>query len=125
MAKYPNVYYTLDFTTTFRLAPGVSLYPADAGLNNSASFLAGIKRIGTDAIVERNVKDLTSLVQKYSDRIFWGTDMDAAWHFEDAVMDTIAGISRRIIGQLPAGIKEKYAYQNARNVFGRFLTSKP
>ncbi len=125
MTKYPNVYYSMDFASAYYRGPGVSLYPADPNLDNAASFLAGVNRTDMNSIVERNLRDLAPLLQKYPDRIFWGTDLDAPWHYEEAVTDMVLRISRLFIGRLPADVQEKYAFQNAQRVFGRFLTHKP
>ena len=125
MSKYPNVYYSMDFAGSFFKGNGVRLYPKDAGSNNAASFLAAVNRTGLDYIVERNLKDLAPRLQQYPDRIFWGTDLSEPWHFEEPVTDVVISISRQFIGRLPADIQEKYAYQNAQRVFGRFLSSNP
>ena len=61
---------------------------------------------------------------QYPDRIFWGTDFSEPWYFEGSVTDLVVSISRKFIGRLPADIREKYAYQNALQVFGRFLTTE-
>ena len=89
------------------------------------SFLAGVNRIGLDYIVERNLQDLAPLLQQYPDRIFWGIDFSEPWHFEQSVTDLVVRISRQFIGRLPDDIQEKYAYQNAQRVFGRFFLSNP
>ncbi|MFC1907248.1 amidohydrolase family protein [Chloroflexota bacterium] len=123
MSKYPNIYFSMDFVGSFRLGRGVSL-GASAGSKNAESFLAGVNQSGIDYIVARNLKTLAPLLQQYPDRIFWGTDLSEPWHFDESVTDVAIGISRQFIGQLPADIQEKYAYQNARRVFGRFLTPR-
>jgi len=125
ISKYPNVYYSMDFGASFFKGMGVSLKPKDSASNNAASFLAAINGVGLDYIVERNLQDLAPLLQKYPDRIFWGTDFSEPWHFEESVTDLVVRISRQFIGRLPADIQEKYAYQNAQRVFGRFLSSNP
>ncbi|MFC1917663.1 amidohydrolase family protein [Chloroflexota bacterium] len=125
MSEYPNVYYSMDFGASFFMGRGVSLKPTDAASNNAASFLGAVNQTGLDYIVERNLEDLTPLLQQYSDRIFWGTDFSEPWHFEEPVTDLVVGISRQFIGRLPADIQEKYAYQNAQRVFGHFLSSNP
>ena len=124
MSKYPNVYYNMDFVGSFRLGKGVSVGAA-AGSKDAESFLAGVNQIGLDHIVERNLGDLAPLLQQYPDRIFWGTDFSEPWTFDESVTDVVVGISRQFIGRLPADIQEKYAYQNAQRVFGRFLTPNP
>ena len=125
MSKYPNVYFSLDFASSFFKGRGVSLKPRDAASNNAESFLAAVNQAGLDYIVERNLQDLAPLLQQYPDRIFWGTDFSEPWHFEESVTDLAVRISRQFIGRLPADIQEKYAYQNAQRVFGRFLSSNP
>ena len=120
MSKYPNVYYSMDFVGSFRLGKGISVGAAGS-CKNAESFLAGVNRIGIDHIVERNLQNLAPLLQQYPDRIFWGTDFSEPWSFEESVTDVVVGISRQFIGRLPADIQEKYAYQNAQRVFGRFL----
>ena len=132
MDKYPNVYYTMDVhgSLFFGSGPGifgagVTLYPSDAGSNNAESFLAAVNRVGLDHIVEENLKRLTPWLQQYPDRIFWGTDLEGSWHFEQSVTDVLIRISRQFIGGLPADVQEKYAYQNALRVFGRFFTPNP
>ena len=122
MSKYPNVYFSLDFASSFFQGRGVSLKADDA---NATTYLAAVNRTDLDYMVERNLQDLAPLLQKYPDRIFWGTDFSEPWHFEESVTDLAVRISRQFIGRLPADIQEKYAYQNAQRVFGRFLSSNP
>ncbi|MGA2671210.1 MAG: amidohydrolase family protein [Dehalococcoidia bacterium] len=129
MDKYPNVYYSWDFAGSFWQGGGDLLYPADANSNNAASFLATVNQIGLDYIVQQNLKYLAPKIQRYPDRILWGTDFGgdatSSWHFENSVTDMVVKISRELIGRLPADVQDKYAYQNALNVFGRFLTPNP
>ena len=117
MSEYPNVYYSMDLGGSFFPGKGVSLNPKDAGSNNAESFLAAVNRKGLDYIVERNLEDLAPLLQKYPDRIFWGTDLSLLWNFDESVTDVVIRISRQFIGRLPADVQEKYAYKNALNVF--------
>ncbi|MFC2041400.1 DPP IV N-terminal domain-containing protein [Chloroflexota bacterium] len=121
MSKYPNVYYSMDFGASFFKGRGVSLNR----YTDAESFLAAVNETSLGYIVERNLEDLAPLIKQYPDRIFWGTDFSEAWHFEEPVTDLVTDISRRFIGQLPANIQEKYAYQNAHRVFGHFLSSNP
>ena len=124
MPKYPNIYFSMDFVGSFRLGRGLSL-GASAGAKDTDSFLAGVNQIGLDSIVERNLRNLAPLLKQYPDRIFWGTDFSEPWHFEKPVTDVVSSITRQFIGQLPADIQEKYAYQNAQEVFGHFFSSNP
>ena len=104
---------------------GSMMYTRDAASNNAASFLADVNQEGLDNIVDGNLKAYAPWLELYPDRIFWGTDLASLWHYEEAVTDVVIRISRQFIGRLPADIQEKYAYQNAQRVFGRFLSSNP
>jgi hypothetical protein len=135
MSKYPNVYYSWDFAGSFYQGPrggttqfptlGSSLFTTDPNSANAESFLAVVNRTGLDRIVEETFKRLAPQLQKYPNRIMWGTDFASPWHFDDAVTDLAIKITREVIGRLPTDVQEKYAYQNALNVFGRFLTTNP
>ena len=128
MSKYSNVYFTIDandsiFTSKFT---GYNLlFPGGAAADTAERFLADIDRIGAEALVQNGLDNLTTLLEAYPDRVLWGTDLSYTWHFDDAVFDTVISLSREVIGRLPADLQEKYAYQNAQRVFGRFLTPKP
>ncbi len=126
MSQYPNVYFTMDATCWYTsLMSDSLLYPTDAAADNAESFLTEVNRIGSDRLVEVGLQRVTPRLQQYPDRIFWGTDLCYPWHFEEPVTDVVISLSRQLIGRLPADIQEKYAYQNAQRVFGRFLTPKP
>jgi hypothetical protein len=125
LSKYSNVYYSIDFagatTTTANL-----LFPVDASFSNKEAFLSEVNRIGIDNIVNEIYRVYATVIGKYPERFFWGTDFGGDttqhWHFEDSVTDMVIKISREFIGKLPADIQEKYAYKNAQRVFGRFLS---
>jgi hypothetical protein len=132
MSKYPNVYFTMDATHAIfhpynpRLVGYNILYPPDAAADNAESFLTKVNQIGLlDGLLEAGFAKVAPLLQQYPDRIMWGTDLNDDWHFEESVTDTVIKISREFIGRLPADIQEKYAYQNAQRVFGRFLAPNP
>jgi hypothetical protein len=122
MSKYPNVYYTMDACNWYTTLTGDSLlYPTDAAAANAESFLTEVNLIW-DRLIEEGLQRVTPLLQQYPDRIMWGTDLNYPWHFEEPVTDVVISLSRQLIGRLPVDIQEKYAYQNAQRVFGRFLT---
>ena len=128
MSKYPNVYFTFDATNwlfTSKIARYNLLYPLGTAADTAERFLADINRIGSDQLVEDGLTKSLSRLQEYPDRILWGTDLAKSWHYEEGVTDVVIQISRQFIGRLPADIQEKYAYQNAQRVFGRFLSSNP
>ncbi|MFC1901052.1 amidohydrolase family protein [Chloroflexota bacterium] len=119
MAKYPNVYFTLDFCSSFFQGVGVNIKDDDT---NAEDYLAAVNQLGASYIVQRNLQDLTHRIQKYPDRIFWGTDFSEAWHFDEPVTAYVVDICRQFIGRLPSDVRDKYAYKNAQRVFGHFLT---
>ena len=57
----------------------------------------------------------------YPDRLMFGTDFLAGWHFEDAGSDVIIDFARRFIGLLPEELQEDFAYKNGKNAFGKYL----
>ena len=117
MSRYPNVYFSMDAASTWIDID--SDYTAE-------SFLAYVNRTGFDRLVQQGINRVSPRLQQYPDRIFWGTDIGVPWRdFEDSVTDIVIRTSREIIGRLPPDLQEKYAYKNALNVFGRFLTPKP
>ncbi len=129
MDKYPNVYYSMDYADSFWQGGVSALYPANASSSNAESFLAAVNEVGIESIVQTNLKNWIARLQRYPDRIMWGTDFggDSSlfWHFEDSVTDMVIRISREFIGRLPTDIQERYAYKNAQRVFGSFLTPNP
>ena len=60
-------------------------------------------------------------VAKHPDRTMIGTDRFLAWHFDPGVGRTVAEITRRILGQVPADLREALAYQTADRVLGPHL----
>jgi hypothetical protein len=128
MDKYPNVYFTIDANDsifTAKLTGYNLLFPAGAADDTAARFLADVDTLGTEALIQNGLDNLTTLLDMYPDRVLWGTDLSSTWHFDDAVFDTIISLSRAVIGRLPADQQEKYAYLNAQAVFGRFFTATP
>jgi hypothetical protein len=128
MSTYSNVYFTIDANDsifTSKLVGYNLLFPGDAAADTAERFLADIDRIGTEALVQNGLDNLTTLLEAYPDRVLWGTDLSYTWHFDNSVFDAVISLSREVIGRLPADLQEKYAYQNAQKVFGRFLISNP
>jgi hypothetical protein len=120
MEQFPNVYFTWDFATWPK--PGVSFGSATStNQGSSAEFLGQVEQSGIDRIVDRVVREIEPRLAKQPDRIMWGTDRFLIWHFDDSTSGLVMEISRLVLARLPAELREKYAYQNALRVFGRFL----
>ena len=122
MGKYPNVYFSIDFGCFYK--GNVVLHLSDESLTAN-DFVTAVNRTGLDNIVSRNIRDLAPRIERYPDRVMWGTDLSKSWNFEESANSIIIKICREFIGRLPPDIQEKYAYQNAERVFGRFLTPNP
>jgi hypothetical protein len=115
MDEFPNVYLTWDFATWPK--PGVSYSTA----KTQEQFLAQVEQSGVDRIVRYVVQEVEPRLSRHPDRIMWGTDRFEPYHFEGPSSSLIMEISRLVLARLPAELREKYAYQNALRVFGRYL----
>jgi hypothetical protein len=128
MAKYSNVYFTIDANDsifTSKLTGYNLLFPGSAAADTAERFLADVKKLGVQALVQNGLDNLMTLLEAYPDRVMWGTDLSSTWHFDDDIFDTVINLSRAVIGQLPADLQEKYAYKNAQTLFGRLFTTEP
>jgi hypothetical protein len=128
MAEYSNVYFTIDANDsifTSKLTGYNLLFPDGAVDDTAARFLADVKKLGVQALVQNGLDNLMTLLEAYPDKVMWGTDLSSTWHFDDDVFDTVINLSRAVIGQLPAELQEKYAYKNAQALFGRLLATTP
>lgn len=124
MAKYPNVYFTMDTNIWLMGGPWYRLMePEGAGTGNSLQFFELFNQVGPERLLELSLPRFLSRIRRHPDRIMWGTDRGAAWHFEEAVTDVIIDMSRRGIARLPPDLQEKYAFRNAHRVFSRYLSA--
>ena len=118
MAKYPNLYFTLDASKLLQTGGvGALMYRNQ----DSGQFLADVESIGFDSILEQAVERAIPLFDEYPGRIMWGSDFGVPWHYDAAVQDVVFTMSRRFIAHLPAESQAAYAYGNARRVFGPYL----
>lgn len=120
MEQFRNLFFSWDFATWPK--PGVSFGSATAtNQGSSAEFLGQVEQSGVDRIVRFIVREVEPRLARQPDRIMWGTDRFLTWHFDDSTSALIMEISRLVLARLPAELREKYAYQNALRVFGRYL----
>ena len=122
MAKYPNLYFTLD-AAKFLQTPGF----AALMLRNqdSGQFLADVESVGFDSMLEQAVKRAIPLFDEYPDRIMWAAHLGQPWQYDEAVQDVVFTMSRSFIAHLPAQFQEPYAYSNALRVFGPYFEPNP
>ena len=121
MARYPNLYFTLDVSKFLQTPGNASLMFRN---QDSGQFLADVESIGFDSMLKQAVESALPMFDKYPDRIMWGTDLGIPWHYDAAVQDVVFSISRRLIAHLPTQVQEPYAYGNALRVFGPYFEAK-
>jgi hypothetical protein len=71
-----------------------------------------------DAILEESFQRWLPTVLAAPDRVMWGTDVHASWHFEPEVYDRLMDFARRWIAMLPSELRDPYAYANADRLIG-------
>jgi hypothetical protein len=121
-ATYPNLYFSFDFPT-WSGGPGGITWGGSVEQGGSVDqFTFSLERAGgIDALVRRGTMLIGTRVAKQPDRTMIGTDRFLAWHFDPGVGRTVAEITRRVLGRMPADIREALAYQTADRVFGPHL----
>lgn len=128
MARYPNVYFSADAATWIFIGPWQPpslMFPQGLATGSAERFVADIKRIGVERILQVSLSRSLPRLQQHLDRIMWGTDRGSAWTFEDSATELIINVSRQFIARLPAEFHEAYAFRNALRVFGRYLSPGP
>ena len=110
MAKYPNVYFTVN-----------DLYGDQYLLNtreSKESFQAALEDY--EPLLEKDLANWRELIEAHPDRFMWGTDRgDAVWTFDREVGKMLVDYGRAFIGRLDASVQEKFAYRNAERLISR------
>ena len=125
MSEYPNVYYTFDVahmvhTHPARIEHRKSDRPDYTSPDYADWWTAVVDEIGGDRIVADSVSRTRPWFLRHPDRIVWGTDrLRHQWN--QPASDMMMRISRQFIAELPADVREAYAYKNALRVFGKYL----
>jgi len=119
--KYPNVYYSLDYNVVSHccLYGDSRFTPPDYPENPfdlSAEIFLPVFRSTFEESLDRDLKIWKPLIEKHPDRIMWGTDMIAPWHFD--VHPLLIEKSRSFIGGLDPAVQENFAYRNAERLLG-------
>ncbi len=109
MATYPNIYFSVDSATLY----------AYQGKFVTATEDEFDKMFTQD--FDKNLNDeirlWKPLMEKYPTRFSWGTDRFVGWHYSEKTSRLFEEFARAFTGRLPKDIQEKYAYQNAENLF--------
>lgn len=121
-ATYPNLYFSFDFPTWSGGPGGINWGSSIEQGGSVDQFNFTLERAGgIDALVRRGTMLIGTWVAKHPDRTMIGTDRFLAWHFDPGVGRTVTEITRRILGRMPADLREPLAYQTADRVFGPHL----
>ncbi len=108
MAKYPNVYYSVDSAVLYAMRGKFALGPED-------QFLSTFKK-DFNLILDEGIKSWKDRIERYPDRFTWGTDRFATWHYEDELSSLMEEFARAFIGRLDPAVQERYAYKNAESL---------
>jgi len=116
-----NFFYTLDAGPIMHAEDidGGSSIGMDTG--NGEVLTSIVDDYGRQALAEHVYSEYSKEIIDHPDRLMFGTDFLAEWHFEDAANDVIIDFARRFIGLLPEEIQEDFAYKNGVKAFGKYL----
>lgn len=109
-----NLYFTLD--TSVLLTDDAKhnyLYDSDS----KSEFIRGYDR-NKNALLQNALNKYASIVAAAPERVMWGTDAAAEWHFDKEVYSRYVDFSSSFIAQLPAEQQKLYAYENAVRLLG-------
>ncbi len=116
-----NMFYSIDAGPLMH-APEID-NGGSIGMNseNGDVLTALVDGYGRQKLAEHVYSEYSKEVIAYPDRLMFGTDFLAGWHFEDAGSDVIIDFARRFIGLLPEELQEDFAYKNGQKAFGKYL----
>ena len=116
MARYPNVYFTVNniFEPAHLQRPGPSLL---FSTYSAEQFVSTLEREFDDRL-EAAVAGFGPLIEAHPNRFLWGTDLVEPSHFEQQVLDELVSFARAFFGRLDPVLAEQVAYRNAQT----FLT---
>jgi hypothetical protein len=113
-----NLAFTLDLATLISVpmaGGGVDVLMAEPATREDFVRRFDAER---DAILEESFQRWLPTVLAAPDRVMWGTDVHASWHFEPEVYDRLMDFARRWIAMLPSELRDPYAYANADRLIG-------
>ena len=109
LQQHPNLWYDISPT-------GPKLMYGQ-GAFTKAEFEAAMGENGVEKEIERLYDQYALILEDYSERVLWGLDAAAEWHFEDWAFDTFIDIGRGILGRLSDANARNVAYRTAENLF--------
>lgn len=116
IARYPNVFYSID-------ADMVSLYgwgPEHERKKPGKEEFVAYFRGHFDELLRRALSEWKVKIETYPNRFMWGTDRWHDWHFDYEVGGLLTEFGRAFIARLAPSVQERFAYKNAE----RLLTGR-
>lgn len=71
-----------------------------------------------DELLEDALDRFQTLIESVPDKVLWGTESYNEYNFEEEVYDRMIKFTRLFIAELDESVQEKFAYQNALDLFG-------
>lgn len=105
IARYDNVYYSLDSANLFLLSPR----------DKFISYFRG----NFDSILSRKVSKWKELIERYPTRFLLGTDRFVDWQFDEEAIILTEEFFRAFVGRLNVATQDQFAYKNAKAIFNQ------
>jgi len=119
LQTYANIYFTIDAATLISVEqPSGSVDVLMSPVTGGKDEFIQRYDVERDAILLDSYQRWSPTMLAAPDRVMWGTDTFAAWHYDPAVYDRIMDFARRWTAMLPAELREAYAYRNAERLLG-------
>lgn len=109
LEQYPNLYYDISPT-------GPKLMYGE-GEFTQEEFEAAMGENGVQEEIERHYEEYAAILEEYSDRVLWGIDAAAEWHYREWAFDKFIDIGRGVLGRLPQENARDIAYRTAEDLF--------
>lgn len=107
MAKYPNVYFSIDSAV---------LYPMSGLFMMSEELFISKFKQDFSSILNSKLNKWKGRIESHPDRFMWGTDRGVEWHYTEEISILFEEFARAFIARLDPSVQENYAYKNAEKL---------
>lgn len=127
LTQHDNVYFSIDadhmlFDTTGDFPVGLLFKYEDLPVSEAVEQFKDQYAALHDQLLADAVTSYKPIVDAAPRKVMWGTESYPAYNYHPDVYKRIINFSRQFIAQLEAEDQEKFAYKNAKRVFGSGLT---
>lgn len=127
LTEHDNVYFSIDadhmmFDTTGDFPIGLLYKYQDLPTKEAVEEFKDQYALLHDQLLADAVTSYKPIVDAAPRKVMWGTESYPAYNYHPDVYKRVINFSRQFIGQLEAEDQEKFAYKNAKRVFGSGLT---